>query len=442
MCSSSQAERLEQGVGRAGIRVVWADAGGDCHHRIERNRYVMPEKIRVGLIGAGFVGSIHARAYRRITDLDVDIAAVAAVPQAQAEELGRRYGVADVYEDYRRILERDDINLVDLSVPNHLHEPFTIEAARAGKHIVCEKPLTGYFGGPDAADPVGATSKQLMLREALASSDRMIAAAVEAGVKLMYAENWLYCPAVQKALRLAEASGGTILEIRGQECHSGSHATYAKTWKRAGGGSLIRLAPHPIGCAIYFKKQEGLRRDGKPIAVASVTAEAADLSKMVSFQAEAEKWLVADWQDVENWCTIIMTFTDGSRAIIQASDIALGGMEDTLQVLLSNARIDCDMTHSSMVMAYAPTEQVFADEYIMEKISTKAGWSYPSVDEERLLGYPQEIRDFVEAVAFDRDPMADAHLGRQVVEVIYAAYRSAEEGRRIDVGQPAMVHGS
>jgi predicted dehydrogenase len=266
----------------------------------------------------------------------------------------------------------------------------------------------------------------------------MIAAAREHGVKLMYAENWLYCPAVQKALRLVEASGGSILEIRAQECHSGSHATYAKSWGKAGGGSLVRLAPHPIGCAIYFKWQEGVRRDGQPITVTSVTAEAADLSKSAAFQAQSDTWLVADWQDVENWCTIIMTFSDGSRALIQASDIALGGMEDTLHLLLSNARIDCDMTHSSMVQAYAPTEQVFADEYIMEKISTKAGWSYPSVDEEWLLGYPQEIRDFVECVAFDRQPLADALLGREVVKVIYAAYQSAEEGRRIDLTAPAL----
>jgi predicted dehydrogenase len=367
----------------------------------------------------------------------VEIVSVAAVPLAQAEALAGECGAEEACDDYRRVLERDDINVVDLSIPNHLHEQFTIDAAEAGKHIICEKPLTGYFGGPGASDPVGATPKGLMLREALASCDRMIAAAERYGVKLMYAENWLYCPAVQKALRLAEASGGAILEIRAQECHSGSHASYAKSWETAGGGSLIRLAPHPIGCAIYFKHQEGLRRDGRPIRVASVTAEAADLSKLASFRAEKERWLVDDWHDVENWCTIVMTFTDGSRALIQASDIMLGGMEDTLQVLMTNARIDCDMTHSSMVTAYAPTDQIFADEYIMEKISTKAGWSYPSIDEEWLLGYPQEIRDFVECVAYDREPVADAWLGRDVVEVIYAAYQSAEEGRRIVLTEPS-----
>jgi len=325
---------------------------------------------------------------------------------------------------------------VIVAVPNHLHEPCTLEAAQAGKHIVCEKPLTGYFGGPGAADPVGATPKALMLQEALRSADRMMAAAESHGVKLMYAENWLYCPAVQKALRLVEASGGTILEVRAQEAHSGSHASYAKTWKLAGGGALVRLAPHPIGTAIYFKQQEGLRREGKPITVASVTAEAGDLSKLAALQAEPERWLVDDWQDVENWCTVIMTFSDGTRALIQASDIVLGGMEDTLQVFMSNARIDCDMGHSGIVKAFAIHEGVFADEYIMEKVGTKAGWSYPSIDEEWLLGYPQEVRDFVESVAFDRQALSGPQLGRAVTEVLYASYVSAEEGRRVNLPAP------
>jgi predicted dehydrogenase len=72
----------------------------------------------------------------------------------------------------------------------------------------------------------------------------------------------------------------------------------------------------------------------------------------------------------------------------------------------------------------------------MEKVGAKSGWCYPSIDEEWLLGYPQEIRDFTEAVAFDRKPLATAQIGHQVVKVIYAAYLSAEEGRRVDLTGP------
>lgn len=391
------------------------------------------KRVRIGLVGAGFVAHIHARSYSRLADLGIDLVAVAAVPLSQAEALAGEFGIPSVYEDYRQILAREDVDLVDLCVPNHLHEPFAIEAARAGKQVICEKPLTGYFGGPEASDPVGATPKKLMLEAALRSADRMLAAASEHGVRLMYAENWLYSPAVQKAARLAEASGGTILEIRAQECHSGSHASYAKSWRQSGGGALVRLGPHPLGCAMHLKWQEGLRRNGRPIRVRAVTAETGDLSKIPSFQREQEKWLVADWQDVENWVTVLLTFTDGARATIFASDTVLGGMEDTLELFLSNGRVKCDMTHSTMMQAYAPSPKVFEGEYLAEKLETKAGWSNPSIDEEWLLGYPQELRDFVESHLQGREPLSTAELGREVVRVMYAAYQSAEEGRRVDL---------
>jgi len=391
------------------------------------------KRVRIGVIGAGFVSHIHARSYARLTDLGIDLVAAAAVPQSQAEELAREFGIPSVYEDYRKVLERDDVDIVDICVPNFLHERFVLDAAAAGKHIVCEKPLTGYFGGPGAADPVGATPRKIMLEEAVRSADRMLAAAEKYGVRLMYAENWLYSPAIQKAARLVAASGGTILEMRAQECHSGSHAGYAKVWKLSGGGAMVRLAPHPLGCCMYFKWQEGLRRDGKPIVVKSVMAEVADLSSIPSVRAEAEKWIVADWQDVENWVTVLLTFSDGARATVFASDAVLGGMEDSLELFLSNSRIKCDMTHSNMMQAYAPSPTVFESEYLMEKLETKAGWSMPSIDEEWLLGYPQELRDFVGSIVTGREPISTAKLGRDVVQVMYAAYQSAEEGRRIDL---------
>jgi len=393
----------------------------------------MSKSITIGLVGAGFVANIHARSYRRLRDLGVSIGAVTAVPVEQAETFAQEYEIDVVCNDFEDLLHRPEIDIVDICVPNNLHAPFTIAAAEAGKHIICEKPLTGYFGGEGATDPVGGTPKGLMLADVVRTAEMMIAAAESNGVKLMYAENWLYSPPIQKALRLARASGGTILEIRAQECHSGSHAGYSKEWRYAGGGALIRVGPHPLGTAIYAKQQEGLLRDGKAIGVRSVLAETGDLSRVRSVEAEEKKWLVGGWKDVENWSTVILTFGDGTHAIIFASDTVLGGMEDTLEIFLSNARVVCDMTHSTMMRAYAPDPSVFAEEYLAEKLETKAGWSHPAFDEEWLLGYPQELRDFVEAVKEDRPPMVDGRLGLDVIRVIYAAYQSAEEGRRVDL---------
>lgn len=393
----------------------------------------MNKPIVVGLVGAGFVARIHARCYERLRDQNVTIKAVTAQPPEQAQELARQHGIEVVCQSFEEILNCPDIDLVDLCVPNNLHAPFAIAAAAKGKHIICEKPLTGYFGGTGACDPVGATPKSLMLAEAMRAGQEMVQAAEANNVRLMYAENWLYSPPIEKALRLVKASKGTILEIRAQECHSGSHSSYAKEWRFAGGGSLIRVGPHPVATALYLKQQEGLVRDGRPIGVCSVIADTGDLTCVPSFRAEKRKWLTTGWKDVENWATIIMTFADGTHATIFASDAVLGGMESTLEIYLSNARIACDMAHSTMMRAYAPDPAVFADEYLAEKLETKAGWSCPSVDEEWLLGYPQELGDFVGAVAEDRPPRSDGRLGLEVLRIIYAAYQSAEEGRKVQL---------
>ncbi len=393
----------------------------------------MKEPISVGLVGAGFAAHIHARAYGRLAGRNVSLAATTAMPISQAEAMAREYGIPTVCESFEALLRRPEISIVDLCVPNHLHAPFCIAAAQAGKHIICEKPLTGYFGGAGSCDPVGATPKRHMLREALRSAQDMLDAAEQHGVKLMYAENWIYSPVVQRAMALGKDSGGTILEIRAQECHGGSHATYAREWRSAGGGALIRLGAHPLGTALYLKHQEGLARDGRPIGVRSVVAEVGDLTRVPSFAKEEPKWLVTGWQDVENWATVILTFRDGTHAVVFGSDAVLGGMTDTLEIHLSNARLVCNMSHSSLLQTYAPDPAVFANSYLAEKLDTKAGWNYANVDEEWLLGYPQEISDFCSAVADDRPPLSDGRLGLEVVRVTYAAYQAAEEGRRVEL---------
>ncbi len=393
----------------------------------------MSKPITIGIVGAGFVAHIHGRGYRPLRELGVTLGAVAALPMSDAEAFAHEFGVAAVCADVHELLARPEIDVVDLCVPNNLHAPFAIAAARAGKHVICEKPLTGYFGGLEESEPVGATPKRIMFQAAMAAGEEMVATAQAHNIRLMYGENWLYAPAVQKAARLAAAAGGTILEMRAQECHSGSHASYAKEWRQAGGGALIRLGAHPLGAVIHLKQQEGLRRAGRPIGVRSVMAETSDLSRVPSFQAEEHKWMVTGWHDVENWATTIVTFEDGTHAVVHAADTVLGGMVDSLELFMSNGRISCDMTHSGLISAYAPDPSIFQDEYIAEKLETKAGWSYPSFDEEWMLGYPQELRDFVMAIAEGRPALSEGRLGLDVVRVIYAAYQSAEEGRRIDL---------
>jgi len=130
-----------------------------------------------------------------------------------------------------------------------------------------------------------------------------------------------------------------------------------------------------------------------------------------------------------------LTFDDGSVAAISASDIALGGLESGLQVYLSNARVTCNLDPNTTCQAYAPALSVFKDTPLKEKLETSAGWSFPIVDRDRALGYQQELQDFAEAVSFGRPPVSGLGLAEDAVRVAYAAYISAEEGRRVTMDQ-------
>ncbi len=395
------------------------------------------DKVRVGIVGAGFVSHLHLNAYQRVAGVPVEVAAVADINREQGEKLAAQYGIKQVYTDYRELLDNKDIDVVDVCVPNILHHRVCIDAAEAGKHIICEKPLTGYFGEDKDVDPmeVGKLSRREMYKGAVKNAREILDAVVRNKVKLCYAEDFVYAPPVVKAKRLLEASGGTILELRSEESHSGSHAKYARFWHQAGGGSLLRLGSHPLGLVIHLKRWEGVRKTGKPIGVRSVLADTANITHTEVFRQTKERWLVDEWHDVEDWATVVITFEDGTKALVMSNDITLGGVVNTLNIYANNAVIKVDMAGNDAVKAYAPANETFGDEYITEKIQTKAGWSFPSPDEDWMRGYPQEIQDFMEAIYYDRAPISDGQLGFEVVRATYAAYLSAEQGKRIDLAE-------
>jgi predicted dehydrogenase len=280
---------------------------------------------------------------------------------------------------------------------------------------------------------VGEIPRTEMLRVAEENATAMVEAARRAGVMLMYGENWVYAPSIAKADRLAAVAKGAILEMRGGECHSGSHSPYSKEWRWTGGGALLRLGVHPMGAMLHLKRQEGMRRWGRPIRPRAVFAEAADLTQSPAFLEEQQHYLRTGWVDVENWAAVVLTFDDGTRGIIWASDNVLGGMESTLQVLMSNAHIKCNLSHTRLVEAFAPEASVFGDEYMIEKLETSAGWSPPAPDEDWAQGHRHMIQDFVGSVAEGRAPQSTGELGRDVIRLVYAGYVSAAEGRRVEL---------
>ncbi len=392
------------------------------------------ERVRLGMIGSQIAAHLHLNNLSRLRGSKVDVVAVASKNKDHAEVFAKKFGISDSYDDYRSILERKDIDVVDLCVATDLHEEFSVRAAEAGKHIICEKPLTGYFGKERKEENVGSTvRKEVMLKEALKGCDRVIRAVRENRVKFMYAENWIYAPPLVKTKNLMKASGGTILEIRAEQGHSGSAAKYSRRWKTSGGGALMRLGSHPAGTALHLKHYEGMLKYGRPTRPKSVMAEVGRHTKIESFTKEKKKYVVSEWEDVEDWGVMVVTFEDDSHATVFASDTVLGGVRNTLNVYLSNAVAHVNINPHDVLQVYAPEPQIFGEEYIAEKVETKAGWNFPSPDDDWVKGFPQELEDFVDAVLLDREPVSSIDLARDVVEVIYAGYASAEGGKRIDL---------
>jgi predicted dehydrogenase len=388
------------------------------------------ETVGIGIIGSRFAAQLHAHALSKLRGSKCEIVAVCARTRESGEAFARTFNVPHAYTDHRALLERKDIHLVDLALSTNLHHSMAIDAANAGKHVICEKPLTGYFGEGSIGETV---PRQTMFEGALRNADAVLEACRRNRVTLCYAENFVYAPPVAKLRRLMQASGGALLDLRAEVSHSGSHATYSRRWATSGGGSLLRNGSHPIGAVIHLKHFEGQLTQGRPIRTKAVLGDIANLTKTEAFRREPRKWMVQDWEDVEDWSAAILTFEDGTKATVLSTDVSLGGVKNLVTAYLSNSVVQVNINPNTSLVVYAPDAKVWGDEYIAEKVETKAGWQFPSPDEDWMRGYSQEMEDFVDAVREGREPLSGALLAHETVEVIYAAYVSAEEGRRVEL---------
>lgn len=379
----------------------------------------------VGLVGAGFAAHLHAVNYRPMRPHQVELVAVCARSRAQAEAFAARHEIPRVFTDYRDLVACPEVECVDICTPTAVHHEVALAAARARKHVIVEKPLTGYFGD-------GTEDRAVMLEGARRNCDQVLEAAAAAGVTLCYAEDFVYAPPVVKLRRLVDASGGAILELRAEESHSGSHAAYATRWRTSGGGSFLRMGSHPVGVVLHLKHHEGRRRLGRPIRAQAVVADVAQLTRLPAV-AGRERYMRTAWEDVEDWAVAVITFEDGTKATVHANDVTLGGVRNTVTAYLTNGVVQAHITPNTSVMAYAPHDRVWGEEYITEKVETTAGWQFPSPEEDWMRGYPHELADFVEAIRTGRPPLSDGELAREVVEVIYAGYLSAAAGRRVEL---------
>lgn len=350
----------------------------------------MEKKVRVLLTGAAFSADLHLDAYSRCADL-AQIVAVCDKDPKRIEALAQRYGLSGftAYDSWEKAVEEVDCDLVDICLPNFLHHDVAMAAFKKGRHVIGEKPL--------------ATT--------VSDGEEMVAAAAKAGKKLYYAEDWLFAPALLRALEIVEEGGiGTPVFMRARECHSGSHSPFAQTLKYCGGGSMIHLGIHPVGFLLSLKNNRWTE----------LTASASG-----GLQGN----LIHKGMEGEDWAVCSIKFEDGTAALVEANYVSSGGMEDIVDIYGTKGCLHLDMTQSSAIRCYS----IPGLQYTVEKAEITTGWSRPAVDEKFSLGYVNEIRHFVECCRDGRDAKLGLRGadGLEDLRVVEAVYRSAREGKTV-----------
>lgn len=196
----------------------------------------MVDKVRVGIIGVGQIGKRHIENYQKI--LGAEIVAVADISEAEARRVAEQYQIPRVYSAFRDLLQRDDIQAVDVALHNNLHAPVTIAALESGKHVYCEKPMAGAYA--DAA--------------------RMLVRASEVGRKLSIQLVWLFSEETKAAKALIDAgklgrlyhARSTGFRRRGRPFVDGYGSPAFTQKAQASGGALYDMGVYHIAQMLYL----------------------------------------------------------------------------------------------------------------------------------------------------------------------------------------------
>ncbi len=228
----------------------------------------------------------------------------------------------------------------------------------------------------------------------------------KAGVLLLYAEELFFAPKYVKAKQMAdEGAFGRVHLVKQGEKHSGPHSDWFWDVDQSGGGAVMDLGCHGIAFCWWFL--------GKP--------------KVKSVYAQMATQVHGDRTKGEDEAVTIIEFENGAVGLVESSWNRPGGMDDCIEVFG-----DKGQTYADILMGNAlPTYSEVGFGYAVEKAASTKGWTYPVFEEHWNYGFPQEMRHFARCVRGKETPIADGETGRVVQEVLYAAYASAGQGRKI-----------
>lgn len=383
----------------------------------------------VALIGGGYAGFLHVNGYKKVHGIPVRIKTIVDIDLAKAKKFAETYGIEGAARSIDDVLNDPEIDIIDIVTPPMTHLDIASKALAAGKHVICEKPLSGYFGEEGDEKPIGKkVPKAKMFKKVMEQIDEFKKEVECSGKLFMYAENYVYCPSITKAAEIITNKKSKLLFMKGEESLRGSSSPVAGHWDKTGGGSFIRTGCHPLSGILWLKQVEAQAR-GEEISVISVSADMGNIG--TNLNEYDKRHLTSNPYDVEDFSNVTLTFSDGTKAIVIASDNVLGGTKNYVEIYANDATLMCNITPANNLQTYFLDQDGLDNVALSEMLPEKTGWNNVFVSDEILRGYVYEMQDFVECVAYNRQPLSGIDLAYETTKILYAAYQSADEERTI-----------
>jgi predicted dehydrogenase len=337
------------------------------------------KRLRFGIIGVGNIAPVHAAAI--LNTPEAELVAVSTRNRERGQAFVAQHGGA-WHADYRELLDRLDVDVVTICTPHDLHAPMTMEAAQAGKHVLCEKPMARGLAECDAmieaCDGAGVTLG-VIFQSRFDSLSRHLKHLIDSG-----------------ALgRLVWISSNTIWYRTDDYYRSGP---WRGTWAHEGGGVLINQAIHAIDLLLWLT--------GMPV---KVTAQMRTLNHTI---------------EVEDGALAILEYADARLGLIQATTAAFPGYPERLDVYGTQGGAVYHKGEGRLEWHLLDSRE----DHVM-KTDISSGAASPM--DITAAGHIAQYRDFVDAIRQQRRPLIDGREGRRSVELVEAIYRSARLGTAV-----------
>ncbi|MBI5282529.1 MAG: Gfo/Idh/MocA family oxidoreductase [Candidatus Solibacter usitatus] len=337
------------------------------------------------MLGSGFVAEFYMLGLDDVNGQEVVVNF--SRDKKRAKSFGKKWGIPESTTNLAEVIERNDIDLYVIALPNESHMPVSVLLSQARRNQVCTKPLAR---NRDEAKV-------------------MFKAAKKSGRMHGYAETEVFAPCVVKARQVIETGGvGKVLWVRSRESHSGPHSAHFWDIEKTGGGAMNDLACHSIEAARYFHGKD---------------------NKVVEVMAWGATLVHHDRTKGEDNALLVLKFSSGGIAHCELSWTTKGGLDLRNEIHGSEGSIFTDVTRGTPVASFVPRPSG----YVVEKADIDFGWTRPLPEEAFAYGYQAEMKHFVECARDGKTPRETYEDGYAVNSILDAGYQSVKTKKWIRV---------